>query len=279
MGADRSGTGVVSFVAILACLGTSLSLVAGCDVLFGLQNPRTDPDAAPDALVAHDEDGDGIDNLLDNCPAVFNPGQQDDGDHDGVGDSCDPHMTTGGDRLVVQDYFDAGNFVWTPDRGSDWARGGGEMTTTSPADATLAALWIARTIKAPTISLGFDVVSYGTGTATNNGLEITIAYPMSSGLCKVIGSSAGDNLDEAVTDVENSANQSTNFSEPVPEGGSVTMTFTREASSTEMGTCLVNNTSTRIIPGPPTTFTDVHASIAVYSMKVSLRYVLLYDVE
>jgi hypothetical protein len=49
--------------------GIALSFVAACDGVFGLQ--RVAPDAAPDAFVMHDEDGDGIDNLVDDCPAVF----------------------------------------------------------------------------------------------------------------------------------------------------------------------------------------------------------------
>ena len=36
-----------------------------------------------------DGDGDGICDVLDNCPAAPNPSQAD-GDHDGVGDACDP---------------------------------------------------------------------------------------------------------------------------------------------------------------------------------------------
>jgi len=36
-----------------------------------------------------DIDGDGISNLEDNCPCVFNPNQADEGDGDGFGDACD----------------------------------------------------------------------------------------------------------------------------------------------------------------------------------------------
>jgi len=36
-----------------------------------------------------DEDGDGVANLVDNCPAAANPDQHDE-DHDGLGDACDP---------------------------------------------------------------------------------------------------------------------------------------------------------------------------------------------
>ena len=54
--------------------------------------------------VNSDEDGDGIPNTLDNCPLIFNPGQEDVGDGDGVGDVCDnctlvangPHLPDAG---------------------------------------------------------------------------------------------------------------------------------------------------------------------------------------
>jgi hypothetical protein len=44
------------------------------------------PTPTPTPLL--DLDGDGIGDLVDNCPAVFNPGQED-GDGDGLGDACD----------------------------------------------------------------------------------------------------------------------------------------------------------------------------------------------
>jgi hypothetical protein len=40
----------------------------------------------------HDEDGDGIPDTDDNCPAIANPDQAD-ADHDLVGDACDPEPT------------------------------------------------------------------------------------------------------------------------------------------------------------------------------------------
>jgi hypothetical protein len=46
---------------------------------------------APDALTGHDEDGDGIPDIIDPCPHI--PGDRADADGDGVGDACDPNPT------------------------------------------------------------------------------------------------------------------------------------------------------------------------------------------
>jgi hypothetical protein len=56
---------------------------------------RAVPDATFDAAVVavgHDEDGDGVDDALDDCPFIADP-QQLDSDGDGVGDPCDPEPT------------------------------------------------------------------------------------------------------------------------------------------------------------------------------------------
>src|SRR5207245_1992336 len=36
-----------------------------------------------------DEDGDGFERIVDDCPRTYNPGQED-ADHDGAGDACQP---------------------------------------------------------------------------------------------------------------------------------------------------------------------------------------------
>lgn len=101
----------------------------------------------PDAPVtANDLDGDGIPNLLDNCPTVANPDQANedhdgfgdacddcppfpsfgiDSDGDGVGDPCDPHPQTPGDRIALWEPFNHGlpagwtaNGTWTVQGGN-----------------------------------------------------------------------------------------------------------------------------------------------------------------
>jgi hypothetical protein len=59
-----------------------LTLAGGCNELFDLR------ETAP-VVQDFDFDGDGHDNLHDNCPTVANPDQAD-ADHDQIGDACDP---------------------------------------------------------------------------------------------------------------------------------------------------------------------------------------------
>ena len=67
------------------------------------QNPVPVPDAGhpsssdagtdlgPDAATPIDQDGDGVNDSLDNCPNVYNPTQADQ-DEDWMGDACDPDI-------------------------------------------------------------------------------------------------------------------------------------------------------------------------------------------
>ena len=65
----------------------------------------------PESAGADDDDGDGVDNVDDNCVAVANPEQSDE-DHDGVGDRCDncpayPHpLQTNSDGDLFGDLCD-----------------------------------------------------------------------------------------------------------------------------------------------------------------------------
>ena len=84
-----------------------IAIVAGtgaCDAVFGLEREAVPVDAHRPVdvldgpvLANHDEDGDGVDDAVDGCPNILDPGQPD-RDLDGVGDACDPFPDQKGDR-------------------------------------------------------------------------------------------------------------------------------------------------------------------------------------
>jgi hypothetical protein len=85
-------------------LGLVVCVVA-CGRVDFAQHAANDarPDAThPDAVTGHDEDGDGVPDVVDNCPHVANADQADT-DGDGVGDECDPLPTTPTEHIA---YFD-----------------------------------------------------------------------------------------------------------------------------------------------------------------------------
>jgi len=89
-----------------------LVVTAGTGISTLLRIPATSADAdgngVPDECV--DTDGDGLPDTVDNCPLVFNPGQED-ADADGVGDVCDPGDADGDG---IADIFDNCPGVFNP---------------------------------------------------------------------------------------------------------------------------------------------------------------------
>ena len=123
-------------------------MLAGCTFEHGLISP----DAAPDTV--RDQDGDGVEDAVDNCPTMPNADQRDtdgdkkgdacdhcphlasatdpDADGDGVGDACDPRPTTAGDRRVLWETFDSNMAI------SGWVESGTPHGTWTVANGELA---------------------------------------------------------------------------------------------------------------------------------------------
>jgi subtilisin family serine protease len=74
--------------------------VHGRAVSAGSDTQATSTSCAPEPPNP-DPDGDGLNTAQDNCPSVYNPGQQD-ADHDGVGDACDKDKDNDG----IPDLYD-----------------------------------------------------------------------------------------------------------------------------------------------------------------------------
>ena len=88
--------------------------------------------SAANAQTNNDTDGDGVPDTSDNCPLVANPDQQDT-DHDGIGDACETSVTdTDGDG--VPDSIDNCPSISNPDQKDSNGNGVGDVCETSVTD-------------------------------------------------------------------------------------------------------------------------------------------------
>lgn len=247
-----------------------------CNPAFDLHETYLDVDAP----VTTDEDGDFVDDSVDNCPGIYNPNQAD-GDGDHVGDACDPHPTTPGDHIALFEPFNSRVYQLTADSAANWMIQDGSIVTTGSPDATSTtlALNLMNPLSTPTLEVGFTVLGYSS--AGQSSVLLTIAFPNpdagNNGTCNVLASSPGDPLGEVVTEV----NTNFQYKAPVPAiavQAPQRVTATREASPTVFGKCTCAGAIVMFDPGPDATFVMTSASIAVQFAQVSLQYVVLYDV-
>ena len=169
-------------------------------------------DAAPDAFVNPDLDGDTIPNASDNCPNVANTNQYNedgdrfgdacdpcppiadnapaDGDGDGVADACDPRPTMAGDSIALFEGFQAGipatwtkTGTWTAASGAVTgdATGGGKAMLVAPGPTTgkhtVSASMLVVTIAPNTDASAGVIESYDPGAKTGVFCHLTAWSP------------------------------------------------------------------------------------------------------
>ena len=250
----------------------SVLLVAatGCNQVYGLEQTML-ADGFVDALDLNDEDGDGLNNSLDNCPGITNGNQADaDGDH--VGDVCDINMTNPIDRIAATYFFndppnDAKRFA----SATGWEFRSGDAAKLNPVGpATLYA----------------QLVPDGAGVVIEVGMSAADWQPMLSTSVGIVVEGAGgaqcwleDNdrmYDETglFAKVGTASPAGNRISPQLPDGAPIVFTAAYHRG-TQSFACRVGSTGAftggAATPGPFAIFAD-HASATV-------RYIIVYTVS
>ena len=168
----------------MRCALAAVIALAGCDAVLRFQHVSAGSDTTSDGdtrgdgshpggcwsavMLGHDEDGDAIDDGCDNCPADFNP-QQEDLDRDGVGDLCDPRPGMP-DQIVLFDGFGEAAFdpawqVVALNNAPNWTLSGDQAHQTT-SDGYSVLQYAARTFTGAFVDVRFGVA----------GLQLTGAW-------------------------------------------------------------------------------------------------------
>jgi hypothetical protein len=261
-------------------------VATGCDRVFNVDVPGVDalpPPPDPDAMmvpVAHDEDLDGLDDRGDNCPTVANApavagAAQDDFDGDGVGDACDPHPITGGDVLVVVEYFVGGTApVWASVIPDTWTLRTDSLVSPAPPLTGQVGHLLQRPAMqaaAATIDVGYHVLDIGPELNSNH-VEVRLDTTGDSAHCRVEESLLDGN---SRLEVESSlALVGSNFTPEVVAGQSYVVRLTRDAAEHR---CTVQGNVVTTANNDPGGVV-VSGAIDLVDTQIEIDYIAIYAV-
>lgn len=132
----------------------------------------------PDVVTGHDEDGDGLPDVIDPCPQIA--GDTADADGDQVGDACDPNPNTPTERITLFATMQAGDVPFDDTTG--WIQNADSMLGTNvPGDFSVTnATSINRPLGTVRIDLRFTITGINGTSADQHqvafGLEGTVPF-------------------------------------------------------------------------------------------------------
>jgi hypothetical protein len=166
----------------------AIVLASGCDDTLTLEPPPPCVvGTLPGLGVGPDDDGDGLRDDVDRCPA--DPVDCGDTDEDGVGDGCDPNALVAGDVRQSFDSFDEVDDRWIATGAARWEIRDSAFRQLEIADGT-----VQRPVELavqPTIDVVVDVVFGGEGASVGVWVASTNDIPLE---CRVVHHARGDEL-------------------------------------------------------------------------------------
>jgi hypothetical protein len=137
---------------------------------------------------ANDDDCDRLLDDGDPCPA--DPGDAMDEDHDGVGDACDPNLSSAGDTISVFDGFSRDPSTWMVMSGTAaWSEHDSSMVQPAADDGVLERLL--DTFVQPTVELSISATLGEDGSAVGAYVATPAKIPLE---CRIVHHATGDDL-------------------------------------------------------------------------------------